>query len=582
MSEIKRCPDPNCNYKIGSKENSSAEIALGKHLLHDHPFISGSKRGDPEVLESNFKNRDNIKRWLEKSDTDEIKRWLDGKWEIKTPDKKLEDTDFCVEFDFRNPNECGKEDKEEVDILYWIDFMIILEEFEQHRHLLRHPLFTALIYSQKQMKISCIRRLLKVLFAAFCWLVVFFFAVMFFGQSYREYYQTLEYHQALYGNINWTKCNNSLEIYFIHIDNVFDKTSTTLSIFVSIMFITVILALKQVIHVSMAIRHSRDEMNGGAGIRNLEIWNYFKTIDNWLETIFIGLSIYLISLALYPNKVMSSCEGISLRGVVATMVLIRCIMLLEVFLNVFTMVYSRLVMIRTAFKKIFWNCFYILCFIIPYTASFSMFFYVALHNDYGIKEKKEKNSTNPQNQTDEILKKQEAYVVSDYYNTYIKTFVMFVGELDFSSIPFENAPFFSHLVFIVFLFVIIVLMNLLTGLAVGEVEEIKREAGLSTLMDHAWFIRNMHKTYPPVANNIFNIFNLPRNNSKTTVKITEALKNYMDKKNIMELYLEHDFVRHSIKSYSATITQKLETLNDSFYYKQIINVDNFESSRMFS
>ncbi len=48
----------------------------------------------------------------------------------------------------------------------------------------------------------------------------------------------------------------------------------------------------------------------------------------------------------------------------------------------------------------------------------------------------------------------------------VKTFSMFVGELEFSDIPF-NSPF-SYVFFLVFIFlIVVVLMNLLNGLAVS-------------------------------------------------------------------------------------------------------------------
>ena len=51
----------------------------------------------------------------------------------------------------------------------------------------------------------------------------------------------------------------------------------------------------------------------------------------------------------------------------------------------------------------------------------------------------------------------------------VKTFSMFVGELEFSSIPFQVSPGFSYIFFLIFVFLmVVVLMNLLNGLAVSE------------------------------------------------------------------------------------------------------------------
>ena len=49
----------------------------------------------------------------------------------------------------------------------------------------------------------------------------------------------------------------------------------------------------------------------------------------------------------------------------------------------------------------------------------------------------------------------------------LKTLTMFVGELEFSDMPFSNMPYISHLAFVLFVLIfVVVLMNLLTGLAV--------------------------------------------------------------------------------------------------------------------
>ena len=52
----------------------------------------------------------------------------------------------------------------------------------------------------------------------------------------------------------------------------------------------------------------------------------------------------------------------------------------------------------------------------------------------------------------------------------VKTFSMFIGELEFSDIPF-NSPF-SYIFFLTFVFlIVVVLMNLLNGLAVGTLSK---------------------------------------------------------------------------------------------------------------
>ena len=50
----------------------------------------------------------------------------------------------------------------------------------------------------------------------------------------------------------------------------------------------------------------------------------------------------------------------------------------------------------------------------------------------------------------------------------LKSMAMFVGELEFSDIRFENLPYFSHISFFLFVVLfVVVLMNYLTGIAVS-------------------------------------------------------------------------------------------------------------------
>ncbi len=59
-----------------------------------------------------------------------------------------------------------------------------------------------------------------------------------------------------------------------------------------------------------------------------------------------------------------------------------------------------------------------------------------------------------------------------------KTTTMFVGELEFGSIPWTSHPL-NNLIFLAFIFlVVVILMNLLNGLAVSDTGLIKEEADI--------------------------------------------------------------------------------------------------------
>jgi len=64
----------------------------------------------------------------------------------------------------------------------------------------------------------------------------------------------------------------------------------------------------------------------------------------------------------------------------------------------------------------------------------------------------------------------------------VKTIAMFAGEFDASVLPFDTLPGTSHIIFMLFVFfVAIVLLNLLTGLAVGDTSKVRDDAKVLSL-----------------------------------------------------------------------------------------------------
>nr|XP_033343079.1 transient receptor potential cation channel protein painless-like [Megalopta genalis]XP_033343080.1 transient receptor potential cation channel protein painless-like [Megalopta genalis]XP_033343081.1 transient receptor potential cation channel protein painless-like [Megalopta genalis]XP_033343082.1 transient receptor potential cation channel protein painless-like [Megalopta genalis] len=71
----------------------------------------------------------------------------------------------------------------------------------------------------------------------------------------------------------------------------------------------------------------------------------------------------------------------------------------------------------------------------------------------------------------------------DLGQSMFKTIIMLTGEFDADEIPFKSYPYMSHLVFVLFVFLIaIVLLNLLNGLAVNDTTEILGKAELIGLI----------------------------------------------------------------------------------------------------
>lgn len=110
-----------------------------------------------------------------------------------------------------------------------------------------------------------------------------------------------------------------------------------------------------------------------------------------------------------------------------------------------------------------------------------------------------------------LLKQEDNF--SSVWVSLVKVFVMMVGEMDYSDILTDNVvnnatvpgtnllyvplPELSYIMFVMFvLSVSIVLMNLLVGLAVGDIDSIQKTANLRTLIDQALLVDNIQKKYP--------------------------------------------------------------------------------------
>ena len=123
----------------------------------------------------------------------------------------------------------------------------------------------------------------------------------------------------------------------------------------------------------------------------------------------------------------------------------------------------------TMFFKVLWSFFRFLSWYGLFIIAFGLSFFIMLHED--------KEATVNTNQDDD----EDKY---EYFNTtflsIVKTMTMFVGELEFSDIPINLDSFLmpvNYLFFLTFVFlIVVVLMNLLNGLAVSDTGVIQEQA----------------------------------------------------------------------------------------------------------
>merc|ERR1719319_1326278 len=164
----------------------------------------------------------------------------------------------------------------------------------------------------------------------------------------------------------------------------------------------------------------------------------------------------------------------------------------------------------------------------PYIIAFGLFFYISIAKDFEEVSKDVDNNANGKtningndktniNITREMLYKHienngefnnetkhevltEIDKKGEFFDkvgfSVLKSLTMFVGELEFSDIPFNSIPYFSHIFFVIFVFfIVIVLMNLLTGIAVDEISEIQKNGEVSSQVVRVNAVWQMEKFY---------------------------------------------------------------------------------------
>lgn len=82
----------------------------------------------------------------------------------------------------------------------------------------------------------------------------------------------------------------------------------------------------------------------------------------------------------------------------------------------------------------------------------------------------------------------------------VKTFVMFAGEMEYGDLHQSNPDFMAYVLVIAFVFLfIIVLMNILNGLAISDIGKILEEADIA---NKAWMVQSLNFYMPLVAERI--------------------------------------------------------------------------------
>ncbi|CAK1578486.1 unnamed protein product [Parnassius mnemosyne] len=189
---------------------------------------------------------------------------------------------------------------------------------------------------------------------------------------------------------------------------------------------------------------------------------YLQSIENWMEIALIFVTAWIVG---YDSATESTKQQLSAVAILlssAELVLL---------IGQFPTLSTNIVMLKTVswnfFKFLVWYCILII--------AFALSFYTLFRN---VAEDEDQRPPNP-NKTGKQEEDDEEDFFEDPARSLFKTIVMLTGEFDAGSIKFSTFPVTSHIIFIVFVFMVpIVLFNLLNGLAVSDTQEIRADAEL--------------------------------------------------------------------------------------------------------
>lgn len=192
---------------------------------------------------------------------------------------------------------------------------------------------------------------------------------------------------------------------------------------------------------------------------------YFTGIENYIEWFVIGLA----SVSIIPRSnfkgLGSKIDEEAQRHIAALTLLIAFMQLylllvrvvpntpIPVYINMFITVMKTYALILMSY----------LAFILSFAYSFFLVF-----SDRDTKSQQQKSSLNG------TMKEDNDMIFGNFGFAVVKTIVMFIGEMDYNDLEFSH--WLGYVIFVLFTFLlIIVLMNILNGLAVSDISKIREE-----------------------------------------------------------------------------------------------------------
>ena len=363
-------------------------------------------------------------------------------------------------------DEEDKEDKagetsEERSALPETESLWYMGQSKEHRHLLRHPVITSFLWFKWQRIRKFFNRNLRLYLLYVCLLTWYVFA-QFGGKSQevatakicftvfcllsagilihmgRDFVR--EVTSTKFATLLFSSIPDILLAAFIVIIMIFRSSleDTKDILRPAIVILLCILALVEIIQLSVSLKR------------------YVLSIENWIE-----VSMIVIVSVLLKNEGGSFALNRSLAAIAIMFSWAKVITLIGRHPK-----NNRLNIYVTMFFKVLTSFFYFLIWYGLFIVAFGISFYIMLHTDF-------EGHVKPDGE-------EEYAFFNTTFLSVVKTLTMFVGELEFSDIPInlENSLYpLNYLFFLSFVFlIVVVLMNLLNGLAVSDTGRIQEQA----------------------------------------------------------------------------------------------------------
>jgi len=350
---------------------------------------------------------------------------------------------------------------------------------KEHRHLLKHPVITSFLWFKWERIRPYFNRNLR-LYLLFVFLLTWFIFSNFGGESQHENIEKVfrgsyiaiftllvclmvrdwwkDIQDALRAESLATSAKNSINPK-LNINSpkmilqIFASNWLDLFMIAGMSLIFILEDLQIPILVLISILIARELLQMAVSLKR-----YFSSFENWLELSMISLVIAIVANngedAILLNRhlaaialVLSWAELITLIG--RHPKLLHC--------NVYVTMFYRV--LNSFFFFLLWYSLFII--------AFGLGFYIMLHDD---------SAGNPHGLEDN----DKNALFNKTWLSLVKTSAMFVGELEFSDLPINSSTYLGMLAYAFFLsfvfLIVVVLMNLLNGLAVNDTSDIKQKA----------------------------------------------------------------------------------------------------------